>query len=227
MIKADAALKAVFGGKATVNMFEMTKLVEQAPEVGRRHARCGVPPQAPRCCLACRRPSRRDLARWRSSAARPGRPVVPVDVPIPGSSRVPRTRRRAARRRPSLPAVTIEPMTFGPARPDLMPGAQNAVDTCLAIQPGERVALVADEPSREVAASLEQALRDARRARSTAVLIEAVAARPIRVAPPRVLEALERRRRRHPLRAADGRGARRAHGDRRRPSSGAGSATRT
>jgi len=27
MIKADAALKAVFGGKATVNMFEMTKLV--------------------------------------------------------------------------------------------------------------------------------------------------------------------------------------------------------
>jgi upstream activation factor subunit UAF30 len=27
MIKADAALKAVFGGKAEVNMFEMTKLV--------------------------------------------------------------------------------------------------------------------------------------------------------------------------------------------------------
>ena len=27
MIKADAALKPIFGGKATVNMFEMTKLV--------------------------------------------------------------------------------------------------------------------------------------------------------------------------------------------------------
>jgi upstream activation factor subunit UAF30 len=27
MIKADAALKAVFGGKSSVNMFEMTKLV--------------------------------------------------------------------------------------------------------------------------------------------------------------------------------------------------------
>ena len=27
MIKADAALKVVFGGKSTVNMFEMTKLV--------------------------------------------------------------------------------------------------------------------------------------------------------------------------------------------------------
>jgi chromatin remodeling complex protein RSC6 len=29
MIKADAALKTVFGGKATVNMFEMTKLVSK------------------------------------------------------------------------------------------------------------------------------------------------------------------------------------------------------
>ena len=29
MIKADDALKNVFGGKATVNMFEMTKLVSR------------------------------------------------------------------------------------------------------------------------------------------------------------------------------------------------------
>jgi chromatin remodeling complex protein RSC6 len=29
MIKADDALKSVFGGKATVNMFEMTKLVNK------------------------------------------------------------------------------------------------------------------------------------------------------------------------------------------------------
>jgi chromatin remodeling complex protein RSC6 len=29
MIKADDNLKAVFGGKATVNMFEMTKLVSR------------------------------------------------------------------------------------------------------------------------------------------------------------------------------------------------------
>ena len=29
MIKADDALKPVFGGKATVNMFEMTKLVNK------------------------------------------------------------------------------------------------------------------------------------------------------------------------------------------------------
>ena len=29
MIKADAALKPIFGGKGTVNMFEMTKLVSK------------------------------------------------------------------------------------------------------------------------------------------------------------------------------------------------------
>jgi chromatin remodeling complex protein RSC6 len=29
MINADAALKVVFGGKASVNMFEMTKLVNK------------------------------------------------------------------------------------------------------------------------------------------------------------------------------------------------------
>jgi len=29
MIKADANLKAVFGGKSTVNMFEMTSLVNK------------------------------------------------------------------------------------------------------------------------------------------------------------------------------------------------------
>ena len=29
MIKADATLKAVFGGKSSVNMFEMTKLVNK------------------------------------------------------------------------------------------------------------------------------------------------------------------------------------------------------
>ena len=29
MIRADASLKVVFGGKATVNMFEMTKLVSK------------------------------------------------------------------------------------------------------------------------------------------------------------------------------------------------------
>jgi leucyl aminopeptidase (aminopeptidase T) len=71
-----------------------------------------------------------------------------------------------------------------------MPGARNAVGTCLAIQPGERVALIADQASGAVAASLEDALTQ-HEARTDAVLIESVSSRPMRSAPARVLEALE------------------------------------
>jgi leucyl aminopeptidase (aminopeptidase T) len=80
-------------------------------------------------------------------------------------------------------------MSFGPPQPDLMPGAENAVGTCLAIQPGERVALIADEASRTVAASLEAAL-EGRQARADCVLIEAVSPRPMPSAPTEVLDAL-------------------------------------
>ena len=80
---------------------------------------------------------------------------------------------------------------FGPAPADLMPGAHNAVRTCLAIQPGEPVALVADEASAAVAASLEQALSEIG-ARTDCLLIESIAPRPMTAAPPRVLDALER-----------------------------------
>jgi aminopeptidase len=81
-------------------------------------------------------------------------------------------------------------MTFGHADPDLMPGAHNAVDVCLAIQPGERVALIADDASRSVAASLEQALTE-RGAAVRTLLLESVATRPLRSAPGEVLAALE------------------------------------
>jgi aminopeptidase len=81
-------------------------------------------------------------------------------------------------------------MPFGPADPELLPGARNAVETCLAVRPGERVALVADEASRAVAASLEAALA-AVDAVSDCVLIESVARRPLVAAPPAILRALE------------------------------------
>ena len=81
-------------------------------------------------------------------------------------------------------------MSFGSPEQDLMPGARNAVGTCLAIQPGERVALIADQSSAPVAASLAAAL-DECGARTGAVLIESVSARPMTSAPSRVLEALE------------------------------------
>ena len=71
-----------------------------------------------------------------------------------------------------------------------MPGAENAVATCLAIQPGERVALIADRASAQVAASLHQALVG-RGADADPVLIESVAKRPLCTAPGRVIDALE------------------------------------
>ena len=81
-------------------------------------------------------------------------------------------------------------MIFGPASPDLLPGARNAVGTCLAIQPGERVTLIADRASGAVAASLDRALTEYR-AIATCLSIEALAARPLIAAPPEVLASLE------------------------------------
>ena len=79
---------------------------------------------------------------------------------------------------------------FGPAAAELEAGARNAVEVCLAIQPGERVALIADETSSQVAASLAAVL-DAVGAPWEGVLIERVAARPLVAAPREVLDALE------------------------------------
>lgn len=71
-----------------------------------------------------------------------------------------------------------------------MPGARNAVDTCLAVCPGEQVALIADEASRAVAASLAAAL-DECQAEFTGLLLEDFGPRPMRAAPVDVLNALE------------------------------------
>jgi len=81
-------------------------------------------------------------------------------------------------------------MSFGPALPELMPGARNAVETCLAVKPGEHVALIADEASRAVAASIGAALDD-RHASYMGLLLEEFGPRPMSTAPPAVLEALE------------------------------------
>jgi aminopeptidase len=79
---------------------------------------------------------------------------------------------------------------FGPSSEALEPGARNAVEVCLAIAARERVALIADVASTDVAASLAAAL-DRVGAETRAVLIEDVTTRPMKVAPPDVLHALE------------------------------------
>jgi len=71
-----------------------------------------------------------------------------------------------------------------------MPGAHNAVDTCLGVRRGEHVALIADEASRAVAASIAAALDD-RQAPYTGLLLEDFGPRPMLTAPVDVLNALE------------------------------------
>ena len=81
-------------------------------------------------------------------------------------------------------------MKFGSPQADLMPGARNAVETCLGVRPGEHVALIADEASRAVAASIAAALDD-QRALYTGLLLEDFGPRPMKAAPADVLSALE------------------------------------
>jgi leucyl aminopeptidase (aminopeptidase T) len=72
-----------------------------------------------------------------------------------------------------------------------MPGAKNAVEVCLGVRAGEKVVVIADEVSRGVAASLEQALEE-QGARFTGLLLEDFGPRPMTEAPEPVLEALEK-----------------------------------
>src|ERR1700687_3669517 len=81
-------------------------------------------------------------------------------------------------------------MTFGAPQSELMPGAKNAVETCLGIKPGEHAALIADERSRAVAASLAAAMENVHAA-CTSLLLKDCGPRPIKSAPAPILEALE------------------------------------
>jgi leucyl aminopeptidase (aminopeptidase T) len=83
------------------------------------------------------------------------------------------------------------PNLFGTPANELMPGARNAIETCLAVRKGENVALIADEISKPVAASLTAALENCG-AQSNAFLLESFGPRPVREAPEEVLEALEK-----------------------------------
>src|SRR5580765_7673623 len=82
-------------------------------------------------------------------------------------------------------------MKFGKSQPELMAGAKNAVETCLAVRPDEHVALIADDASSAVAASLAEALRQVH-ATTTELLLEDFGPRPMRGAPQPVQDALEK-----------------------------------
>jgi leucyl aminopeptidase (aminopeptidase T) len=80
-------------------------------------------------------------------------------------------------------------MDFGLVDPELRAGAKNAIETCLAIQPGEKVILIFDRASEAVAASLAEAIVN-RHAMLEAFCLEDEAQRPLAKAPQRIMDAL-------------------------------------
>src|SRR5579872_6030015 len=74
--------------------------------------------------------------------------------------------------------------------PELTPGARNAVETCLRIQPDEKVTVITDRACREIAASIEQELRRIGSVHNVWVL-EELAPRPLADMPRAILDDME------------------------------------
>jgi aminopeptidase len=74
--------------------------------------------------------------------------------------------------------------------PEYIPGARNAVRVCLRVQPEEKVTVITDQASREIAASIGAEL-NAAGAKYRAFVLEDLGARPMTDMPAPVLEDLE------------------------------------
>jgi aminopeptidase len=74
---------------------------------------------------------------------------------------------------------------------ELSPGARNAIRVCLAVKPSERVTLITDRDSEEIAASLLHEIAQLGAAHS-AFILEDVAPRPLMGLPPAIADDLER-----------------------------------
>jgi aminopeptidase len=77
-----------------------------------------------------------------------------------------------------------------PFDPELTPGARNAVKVCLRVQPGEKVTVITDEASKEIAASMLREL-EAVQAPYHAWVLEDLAPRPLGDLPREIVEDLE------------------------------------
>src|ERR1700685_3679907 len=77
-----------------------------------------------------------------------------------------------------------------PFDPELTPGARNAVRVCLRVQPGEKVTVITDEATKEIAASMVREL-EAVAAPYRAWVLEDLAPRPLGDLPQGILEDLE------------------------------------
>src|SRR2546426_1737191 len=73
--------------------------------------------------------------------------------------------------------------------PELIPGARNAVQVCLRLQPAERITIITDEATREIAAALQTEVERIGSQYSLFVL-EHHARRPLKFMPEAILEDL-------------------------------------
>ncbi len=73
--------------------------------------------------------------------------------------------------------------------PELIPGARNAIQTCLRVKPSERVTIITDEATQEIAAALENEIEKTGAAYSV-FIIEDLAARPLVHMPKAILDDL-------------------------------------
>ena len=85
------------------------------------------------------------------------------------------------------PQDTLKHLPFDP---ELTPGARNAVSVCLRIQPNEKVTVITDVATREIAASIVHEL-ERMGAPYVAWILEDLAPRPLTDLPPEIAEDLE------------------------------------
>ena len=90
----------------------------------------------------------------------------------------------------SLIPPLLTDLTTIPFDPELSPGAYNAVNTCLRIQPSEKVTVITDNACREIAASITSELTKVGSPFKTFVL-EEVADRPLTGLPAEIAEDME------------------------------------
>ena len=81
-------------------------------------------------------------------------------------------------------------LTTTPFDPELSPGAYNAVNTCLRIQPEEKVTVITDNACREIAASIAQELVKVG-SPFNAFVLEEVAERPLTGLPAEIADDME------------------------------------
>ena len=82
------------------------------------------------------------------------------------------------------------PLSKLPFDPELTPGARNAVQVCLRIQSDEKVTIITDEATKEIAASIVREIENVGSPYRVWIL-EDLAPRPLTDLPPEVLEDLE------------------------------------